>query len=114
MTKQSEHRRFSRHLLDVEIQIGDQSLGGELQFESRDFSAGGVFLKSDLLFEKGEVLLLSFVLPSASFAIRTRGRVVRVDKDAQAEDGTSASGMGIEFLDLSEAEKAALVAHLAD
>ncbi len=98
----------------MDIQIGEQSLGGQLQFESRDFSAGGVFLKSDLLFEKGEVLLLTFVLPGASFAIRTRGKVVRVDKDAVAEDGRSLAGMGVEFLDLNEAEKAALLEYLSD
>ncbi len=113
MSAKSEHRRFSRHMLDVEIQVGDQSMGGQLQFESLDFSAGGVFLKSDLLFEKGEILLMSFVLPGASFAIRTRGRVVRVNKDDITENDTKAAGMGIEFLDLSEAERAALVEYLS-
>jgi c-di-GMP-binding flagellar brake protein YcgR len=112
VSPERESRRFTRRPLEVEIQVGDTSMGAELRFDSHDFSAGGVFLRSDLLLEVGEVLWISFILPAASIAIRTRGRVVRVHKDASADRADQVAGMGIEFLDLGEIERAALSEYL--
>jgi len=109
-----ENRRHARRPLKVEIQVGDTSLGGELHFDSLDFSEGGVFLASDLLFDLGEVLWISFVLPEAAFAIRTRGRVVWVRKEVDPAQPDEVAGMGIAFLDLSEAERAALGEYLLE
>jgi uncharacterized protein (TIGR02266 family) len=106
-----EHRRHPRRLLEVEIRVGDTTLDGALQFDSRDFSAGGVFLKSELLFEPDEVLWLSFVLPGADLAVRTRGRVVWVNKEPGPGPEDEA-GMGIAFLDLDATERAALDTYL--
>jgi len=111
VTSGPEHRRHSRRLIEVEIRVGDTTLDGALRFDSRDFSAGGVFLKSELLFEPGEVLWLAFVLPDADLAVRTRGRVVWVRKEPGPEPEDEA-GMGIAFLDLDATERAALEAYL--
>jgi hypothetical protein len=50
---------------------------------------------------------ISFVLPGAAFTIRTRGRVVWVHRNPDENDPTDAAGMGIEFMDLNDAERAA-------
>lgn len=112
MNSGRDHRRFIRRPLEVEIQVGDTSLGAELRFDSHNFSEGGVFLKSELLLEIGEVLWISFVLTGADIAIRTRGRVVWVHKDPKPGDPHDVAGMGIEFLDLDESERAALAEYL--
>lgn len=109
-----DHRRHVRRLLNVEIQVGDTSLGAELHFDSLDFSEGGVFLASELLFDVGELLWISFVLPEGAFAIRTRGRVVWVRTVVDPAQPDEVAGMGIAFLDLSAAERAALGEYLAD
>ena len=48
-----------------------------IRFSSGDISGGGAFLRSDLLFEVGEMLVMEFDLPGGRH-IRTQGRVVRV------------------------------------
>ncbi len=114
MSSDHDNRRHTRKPLKVELQVGDTSLGGELHFDSLDFSEGGVFLASELLFDVGEVLWISFVLPEASFAIRTRGRVVWTRKEVDPAQPDELPGMGIAFLDLSAAERAALGEYLSD
>ncbi len=106
-----DQRRHERRKLKVEIQVGDGSAGGELCFDSRDVSEGGVFLRSDLLLEVGETFFLTFVLPGAEVALRTRGRVTWVNRDSQSRPDDP-PGMGVQFLDLSEAEREALRAAL--
>ncbi len=114
MSQDNENRRHARKPLQVEIQVGDTSLGAELHFDSLDFSEGGVFLASELLFDVGEVLWISFVLPETAFAIRTRGRVVWTRKETDPGQPDDVPGMGIAFLDLSAAERAALGEYLTD
>lgn len=114
MTESRDQRRHVRRPLEVEVQVGDNSFGSEISFDSRNFSEGGVFLKSDLLIEVGEVLLLSFVLPGTPLAIRTRGRVTWVNRNPIEEDPTDDAGMGIQFLDLTAAEQEALKAYLSE
>jgi uncharacterized protein (TIGR02266 family) len=109
-----DQRRHERRKLKVEIQVGDGSAGGELCFDSRDVSEGGVFLRSDLLLEVGETFFLTFVLPGAEVAVRTRGRVTRVSRGSQGGGPDDPPGMGVQFLDLSPAEKEALHAALSD
>jgi uncharacterized protein (TIGR02266 family) len=106
-----DHRRSVRCQLETEFQVGDSTVGGELSFDSRNVSEGGTFLKSDLLLEVGEILWLSFVLPGTSVAIRTRGKVVWVNRNPDENDPTDLPGMGVKFLDLSDAEEEALKAY---
>jgi type IV pilus assembly protein PilZ len=107
-------RRHDRHLLEAEIEVGDGHLGGELSFDSHNVSQGGIFLKSDLLLEVGEMFWISFTLPGTKIAVRTRGKVVWVNKNPDENDPTDQPGMGIQFMDLSEAEQAALDAYLEE
>ena len=108
MSDGPENRRAARRPIQVEIQVGDTSLGAQMRFDSGNVSEGGVFIKSELLLEVGEILWVSFVLPDAAIAIRTRGRVVWVNKDPDPDDPESMAGMGVQFMDLSAAERAAL------
>jgi hypothetical protein len=84
-----------------------------IRFDSADVSGGGAFLRSDMLFEVGEVLLLQFSLPDGR-AIRARGRVVRASREIrESSDGRERpSGMGVEFVDLSAEDRAAIDAQL--
>jgi c-di-GMP-binding flagellar brake protein YcgR len=75
-----------------------------IRFSSGDISGGGAFLRSDLLFEVGEVLNVEFDLPSGHH-IRAQSRVVRVARGGQKD---KFPGMGLEFLDLSPDDRAAL------
>jgi uncharacterized protein (TIGR02266 family) len=104
-------RQYLRHALDARIDVIEGSLGVQIRFETQNVSQGGVFIESDLLYDEGEIIWLSFTLPGA-MEIRTRGRVVWVKKDVSEDDPEDRPGMGIEFLDLSTAERAALEGYL--
>ncbi len=75
-----------------------------IQFSTQDLSVGGAFVRSQLLFEIGEVLQLHFSLPDGR-AIKSTGKVVRVARDAGDD---MVAGMGIEFVELSERDRLAL------
>ena len=81
-----------------------EGLGSSVDFASTDLSSGGAFLRADVLFEVGEVLLVEFRLPNGR-QIKTQGRVVRVARGGQKD---RSSGMGIEFVDLSAEDRAAI------
>ena len=104
-------RQYLRHSLDAKIDVIEGSLGVKLRFEASNVSQGGVFIESDLLYDEGEVIWFSFTLPGA-MEIRTRGRVVWAKKEVDEEDPEDRPGMGVEFLDLSESERAALEGYL--
>jgi len=109
-----DHRVHTRRPLQVEIQAGDGAVDGEIFFDTRNVSEGGVFLKSDLLLEVGEVLWMAFVLPGTPVGIRTRGRVVWVNRHPNEKDPADLPGMGVKFLDLSPEEQEALKAYLSE
>lgn len=96
-------RKHSRRQLDLPVLVSDtfNRVEAALQFGAADISEDGAFLRSDLLFEVGETLNLEVQL-SPDVRLRTRGRVVRVSRDE------AAPGMGIEFVDLSPADRSAL------
>jgi c-di-GMP-binding flagellar brake protein YcgR len=100
-----ERRSSPRRSLTVSMQLREGPGLGELFFDSSDISGGGAFLPSNLLLKEGDTFWISFTLPGAQLAINTRGRVVRVQRGERP-------GMGIKFLDLTPAEKAALEAFL--
>jgi uncharacterized protein (TIGR02266 family) len=99
-------RRYVRASLELPVVVSDASnrVQGGIRFESADVSGGGAFLRSDLLFEVGEVLNLDFHLPGGR-RIQTRGRVVRVSRDHTDE---RSPGMGVEFVDLAAEDRAAI------
>jgi c-di-GMP-binding flagellar brake protein YcgR len=96
-------RKHSRRQLDLPVLVSDTSnrVKAAIRFGAADISEDGAFLRSDLLFEVGEILNLEIQL-SPTTRLRTRGRVVRVSRDE------AAPGMGIEFVELSPQDRAAI------
>lgn len=93
--------------------MGSRQVGGECTFESANACEGGVFLTSELLLAVGEVFLICFEIPGANVRVNTRGRVAWVNRNPDENDPTARPGMGVEFLDMSPAERAALADYLA-
>lgn len=125
-------RRHARATLELPVVVSDAAnrVAGGIRFASADVSGGGAFLRSDLLFEVGEILTLEFDLPGGRH-VRARGRVVRVSRGS-AEPRTDAvegqpekngkprsasrdrfPGMGVEFLDLTPEDRAAIEERLS-
>jgi hypothetical protein len=112
-------RKHARGSLAVPVTVSDAASKARvgIRFDSADVSGGGAFLRSDMLFEVGELLVLQFSLPDGR-VIRARGRVVRASRGAQdgyanVSDGKDRpSGMGIEFVDLPAEDRAAIDALL--
>jgi len=98
-----QHARIDLEIL-VSVTDASQKVRKPIRFASTDLSSGGAFLRADVLFEVGEVLLVEFRLPNGR-QIKAQGRVVRVARGGQ-KDRTS--GMGIEFVDLSAEDRAAI------
>jgi c-di-GMP-binding flagellar brake protein YcgR len=102
----TERRRFVRKAVSVEFRSRSSEGTGHLLFEGTDLSAGGAFLKSDLLLEPGESMFLEFILPTSSRRIRVQARVAWVRRFPRPEE---IAGMGIEFLAISEEHRQALI-----
>jgi hypothetical protein len=131
-------RKHARATLELPVVVSDAAnrVSGGIRFASADVSGGGAFLRSDLLFEVGEILTLEFDLPGGRH-VRARGRVVRVSRGQhpQQDEATEPkeqgadpaetngkprrssrdrfAGMGVEFVDLSPEDRAAIEAGLA-
>ena len=105
-------RRHSRSTLVLPVTVSDASSKARvgIRFDSADVSGGGAFLRSDMLFEVGEVLLLQFSLPDGR-PIRVRGRVVRATREVD-QDRDRHPGMGVEFVEISPEDRAAIDAQL--
>jgi uncharacterized protein (TIGR02266 family) len=107
----ADQRKFLRKTLEVrftgvpvEAQTESEQLTiGQLSFTSSDVSAGGVFLRSELLLEQGEVLSLAFALEGRP--MRTRAKVAWVRRFPL---GGEAAGMGVEFVEMDAWDRAAL------
>jgi hypothetical protein len=99
-------RKHSRRPVELPVVVSDAAnrVKAGIRLGAADLSPGGAFLSSDLLFEIGEVLNLAIEL-EASRRILARGRVVRVSRGTNAGE---VPGMGIEFVELSSADRAAL------
>ena len=113
MSQDSRLRRHERRAVAAEIRVHDarDTSVGEISFDALDLSAGGAFLKSDLLLGEGEQLDVSFHLPGREAAMTTRARVVWT---ARRPEMRGAAGMGIEFTSLEPADRDALAAFVKD
>jgi hypothetical protein len=106
-----EMRRFDRKRAEfpVTVRAAGSKVEGAIHLDSADLSEGGAFLRSELLFEVGEVLELEIPLADGQVA-KASGKVVRV---ARTPDPSGAlPGMGIEFTKLSPQDRRALVVAL--
>ncbi|MES1204519.1 MAG: PilZ domain-containing protein [Pseudomonadota bacterium] len=99
-------RKHPRRTVELPVLVSDAAnrVKAGIRFGAAEISAGGAFLRSDLLFEVGEILNLQIEIPP-NRRIAAVGRVVRVSRGT-AQDRLA--GMGIEFVDLSPADRVAI------
>jgi uncharacterized protein (TIGR02266 family) len=105
----AEQRRHARRAVSVEFRGKDASGEGELVLVGADLSAGGTFLRCDVLLEAGETLALQFHLPGDGPSLSAQARVAWVRRFPDAD---APPGMGIEFLAMPEADRRLLEAAL--
>lgn len=91
-------RRYDRTGFDQEVLVQDDE-GWEIQVDSVDISANGMFVKSAALFEVGDLHTLHFFDENGS-PFRVDARVVRVAEHSNVLDEDS--GMGYEFQGIDE------------
>jgi len=105
-------RRHTRSTLVLPVIVSDAASKAKvgIRFDSADVSGGGAFLRSDMLFEVGEHLMLQFSLPDGR-PIRALGRIVRATREVDA-DKERFAGMGVEFVDLAPEDRDAIEAQL--
>ncbi|MBI3182455.1 MAG: PilZ domain-containing protein [Myxococcales bacterium] len=104
-----EQRRFPRIVLPVDFHGRDAEGTGQLFFEGADVSAGGCFLKSELLLESGEQLSLEFRVPGVPRLLRAEAKVAWVRRFPDADQPP---GMGVEFLAMTDEDRAVLSRYL--
>lgn len=105
----SEQRRFARHTLQVDFKGADQLGLGDLFFTGADLSEGGSFIRADLLLEQGEQLALQFRIPGVPKVMKAQARVAWVRRFPEP---TQQGGMGVEFLAMTEEDRAVLAEYL--
>ena len=99
-------RRYQRRsaLIPVVVRAAGNKVEAGVRLDTADLSEGGLFLRSDLLFEVGEDLSIEIPVGDGKVAV-AHGRVAWVTRGS----GNKASaGMGIEFARLSEDDRRAL------
>jgi Tfp pilus assembly protein PilZ len=101
-------RRYARCAIELPVTVADaeQSVTAVIEFDTQDMSVGGAFVRSDLLFEIGEELGLTFALPDGK-QVKARGKVVRVARETGDE---GVPGMGMEFVALLDPDRDAILA----
>ena len=104
-------RKFDRKPaeLPVTVRAAGSKIEGCIRLDSLDVSEGGAFLRSQLLFEVGEILQLEIPLPGGG-VVKATGRVVRVSR---ARGAAGVSGMGIEFTRLAMSDRRAISTSLS-
>ncbi|MBI3180483.1 MAG: PilZ domain-containing protein [Deltaproteobacteria bacterium] len=104
----AKDRRFLRRAVQVTFRVRDAEdpAQGDLLFDAVDLSQGGAFLRSDLLFDAGQELGVTFELPDPERSVNVRARVAW----ATRADHKGAPGMGISFVDLAGPDREAIAA----
>ena len=95
--------------IKVDFQVNDMTYAGV----TRNISAGGVFVATDNLPRVGERINLRFALPGTGrqLAVQTEVRWIRAKKSPT--DADAPAGMGLQFLNPSADDVAALDQFLA-
>jgi Tfp pilus assembly protein PilZ len=99
-------RRYDRKpvLIPVVVRAAGNKIQAGIRLDTADLSEGGLFLRSDLLFEVGEDLTLEIPVEGGKSTIAT-GRVAWVTRGTGKK---ASAGMGIEFARLSAHDRRAL------
>src|SRR6056297_3301054 len=97
-------RRYPRKDFSAQVIVQDAD-GWEVPVDSLDFSPAGMFLRSDFLFEVGEVHNLIFRGPDGTDIFAVRVQVVRVETQsshtAQEMENDFVPGMAYDFIDMA-------------
>ncbi len=97
-------RRYPRKDFSVQVLIQDAD-GWEVPVDSLDFSPAGMFLRSDFLFEVGEIHNLIFRCPDGKQIFSVRAQVVRVETqplDTAVESPSDfVPGMAYDFIEMA-------------
>jgi Tfp pilus assembly protein PilZ len=86
------------------VRAAGNKIQAGVRLDTADLSEGGLFLRSDLLFEVGEDLTLEIPLGDGR-TTTANGRVAWVTRGT---DNKATAGMGIEFAKLSAHDRRAL------
>jgi hypothetical protein len=99
-------RRYDRKnaLVPVVVRAAGNKIQAGVRLDTGDLSEGGLFLRSDLLFEVGEDLTLEIPVGGGKTTTAT-GRVAWVTRGTGKK---ASAGMGIEFARLSAHDRRAL------
>jgi uncharacterized protein (TIGR02266 family) len=106
----ANRRVYVRIPVTLSAEVVDETIGGTIYFVTRDLGVGGLFLRSDLLFDVGMPLTLRVALPTQSTPLVMRARVVWIHDDVDDEN----AGMGVAFEALDDTVRRALAAFVAD
>ena len=103
-------RRFDRKsaLIPIVVRAEGNKIQAGVRLDTADLSEGGLFLRSDLLFEVGEDLTLEIPIGDGKVTV-AQGRVAWVTRGSGEK---SAAAMGIEFARLSAHDRRALADNL--
>jgi hypothetical protein len=103
-------RRYDRKnaLVPVVVRAAGNKVLAGVRLDTTDLSEGGLFLRSDLLFEVGEDLTLEIPLGNGNVSV-ANGRVAWVTRGSGKK---ATAGMGIEFARLSAHDRQALAESL--
>jgi c-di-GMP-binding flagellar brake protein YcgR len=103
-------RKYTRKdaFIPVVVRAAGNKVEAGVRLATTDLSEGGLFLRSDLLFEVGEDLSIEIPLGGGKVAV-ARGRVAWVTRGS---DKKATAGMGIEFARLSAEDRRALAESL--
>jgi len=99
------------HRVPARLQVRYGGDGGETLTDfTVNVSTGGIFVETARPFAVGEALQASFVLPDREEPIESRSRVAWVNTAERPTTPTLPPGIGIQFLDLGEEDRAAILA----
>jgi hypothetical protein len=109
VTQAQRARNLRRHdrksaLVPVVVRAAGNKIQAGVRLDTGDLSEGGLFLRSDLLFEVGEDLTLEIPVGEGKTTLAT-GRVAWVTRGSGKK---ATAGMGIEFARLSAHDRRAL------
>jgi len=109
VTQAARTRNLRRHdrksaLVPVVVRAAGNKILAGVRLDTGDLSEGGLFLRSDLLFEVGEDLTLEIPVGGGKTTTAT-GRVAWVTRGSGKK---ATAGMGIEFARLSAHDRRAL------
>jgi|YelNatPaOPRAMG01_1025707.scaffolds.fasta_scaffold07108_5 uncharacterized protein (TIGR02266 family) len=97
-----ERRRFERKKIKVMIDYLD---GNDIDVGyTKDISQGGMFIETNNIPAKGNIVFVDFYLPGVRRKLKLKGRVVWVNTK-EDDNGSTKPGIGIEFIEPAEETK---------